>query len=213
MKRPTFALTLLLAVGCATTTTPEMQMGVMSDITISSRAPLCEHKVPGDVCVLCHPELAAKFKAVDDWCGPHHVPESQCFLCHSDLSFEPLPEVPEGADVKKLSASGEDVGDLAEHAVAGKVTVFDFYAPWCGPCRRVDAHILGLVAGGKPIAYRKLNVGTWETPIAKRHLADVPSLPYVVVYGADRKRVAAIVGLDLAKLDQAIADGAAKAAP
>lgn len=43
---------------------------------------LCkDHGVPEDVCVLCHPKLAAAFKKKGDWCKEHKVPESQCFAC------------------------------------------------------------------------------------------------------------------------------------
>ena len=27
----------------------------------------------------------------------------------------------------------------------GKVTLFDFYAVWCAPCRKIDAHLFPLL--------------------------------------------------------------------
>ena len=52
---------------------------------------------------------------------------------------------------------------------------------------------------------RKLNVVSWETPLAARYLKDAPGLPYVVVYGKSGRRVAVVGGFDLKKLDKAIA--------
>jgi thiol-disulfide isomerase/thioredoxin len=162
------------------------------------------------VCTRCNPELVSRFKAVKDWCGEHGVPESQCFECHPDLSFEPLPTLGPDADLKKLSLQGEDVPDLTPHAVAGKVTVFDFYADWCAPCRKVDAHMFTLLNQRPDVAYRKLNVVSWETPLAKRYLAGVPNLPHLVIYGRDGRPVRSVTGLDLAALDAAIAEGASR---
>src|SRR5687767_1632139 len=128
----------------------------------------CEHKVPREVCTRCNPALVAKFKAANDWCPEHGVPESQCFECHPDLTFDPLPELPPNADLVEISKQGEDVPTLDAHVVKGKVTVFDFYAVWCAPCRKIDAHVFGLLRDRTDLAIRKLNVVSWETPLAGR---------------------------------------------
>jgi thiol-disulfide isomerase/thioredoxin len=168
----------------------------------------CVHGVPCETCVKCHPELAARFKAAGDWCPEHGVPESQCGICHPEVVVAP-PVAPDGADVRHVAVSGEDVPSLDTHAVPGKVTIFDFYADWCGPCREIDAHVFQLLKARPDLAYRKLNIVSWESPLARRYLvaARVPSLPYVVVYGRDKKWLASISGLDLSRLDQAIRDG------
>lgn len=180
----------------------------LSEVTTAEAAPLCQHRVPEAVCVQCDPSRAGRFKEVGDWCGEHGIPESQCYACHPDLSFAPAPKPPEGADVKVLSAAGEDVESLEAHAVKGKVTVFDFYADWCAPCRDIDAHLVKRLQQGDELAYRKLNVVSWETPLAKRYLARVPNLPFVIVYGKDGAPVAEVSGFDLAALDRAIEQGA-----
>lgn len=174
----------------------------------TANAPRCVHNVPAEVCTRCNAHLEAKFKAAKDWCPEHGVPESQCFQCHPDLTFDPLPALPRGADLKELSAEGEDVPSLEVHAVPGKVTLFDFYAVWCSPCRKIDAHVFALLGTRDDLVLRKLNVVSWETPLAARYLKDVPALPYVVVFGKDGKVAGRVAGLDLDALDKAIAVGA-----
>ena len=171
---------------------------------------LCAHGVPKEACTACDPSRLEGFKARGDFCAEHGLPESHCKLCHPDLRFYALPEPPPGADLLHLSTMGEDVPSLEAHVAPGKVTVFDFWAHWCVPCRQVDAHLLGVLGARADVAYRKLNVVSWETPVAKRYLAEVPALPYAIVYGKDGKLVRAVSGLDLAALDAAIAEGAAR---
>jgi thiol-disulfide isomerase/thioredoxin len=200
----------VLAGACATSAPPEshVQMGTISTLSAASTANYerCQHGVPKEKCAICNPSLVATFKAAGDWCPQHDVPESQCFKCHPDLNFDPLPPLPAAADLVELSKQGEDVPSLEAHAVKGKVTLFDFYAIWCGPCRKVDAHVFPLLGQRGDLALRKLNMVSWETPLSERYLKDIPSLPYVVVYGKDGKKVRAVAGFDLEALDRAIAE-------
>jgi thiol-disulfide isomerase/thioredoxin len=193
----------LFATACATTTAPP-------------RAPVaahpgdrCVHGVACETCVKCHPELAGKFKAAGDWCPEHGVPESQCGICHPEVVVAP-PAPPPGADFQRLVDHGEDLPSLESHVVAGKVTLFDFYADWCGPCRRVDEHVFALLRARSDIAYRKLDMVAWDTPLTRHYLRDVASLPYVVVYGKDGRKAGVMSGLDLAALDRVIAAAGAR---
>jgi thiol:disulfide interchange protein len=88
--------------------------------------------------------------------------------------------------------------------------MFDFYAVWCAPCRKVDAHVFALLGKRNDLALRKLNVVSWDTPLAQRYLKNAPDLPYIMVYGKQGKRVATITGLDLEALDEAIAKAGAQ---
>lgn len=195
-------LVLLCVSACATTPAH----GTWSDRTLaaSSDGVLCDHGVPERACVKHHPGLEGEFKRVGDWCGEHAVPESQCLLCHPDLTFQPLPVLPASADVKWLAGTGDAIGALETHAVPGKVTVVDFYADWCAPCRKVDAFMFELVSRRSDLAIRKANVGSWETALAREHLRDVPTLPSVVVFSAKGVLVKRVNGLDLPALQAAI---------
>lgn len=205
-------LTLTLA-SCATATNTAVDEhdghdhGHISALTAASDDPtdLCEHRVPADVCVQCHPELAARFKAVKDWCGPHSVPESQCHACHPDLQFEPLPELAEHADLAEVPREAAMAG-LAQHAVPGKVTVVDFYAVWCVPCRNFDAQMYGLLNQRKDLAMRKIQIEDWEDPLAAKYLGGSPSLPYIVVFDKDGNEVGTHSGPDTDELSALLAE-------
>jgi thiol-disulfide isomerase/thioredoxin len=208
MRTPSIVFVCLAA--CASA--PPAQHGKITTMSAASRADYerCPHEVPAEVCTRCHPELVAKFKAAGDWCVEHDVAESQCLKCNPDLTFDPVPPLPEGADVTEISHQGEDVPSLEAHAVKGKVTLFDFYAVWCAPCRKIDVHVAQILGKRQDLAVRKLNVVSWETPLARRHLRDISNLPYVLVYGKDGRRVAAVSGLDLPALDRAINEASAR---
>ena len=109
-------------------------------------------------------------------------------------------------DVEWISRAGEEV-DIEAHLVPGKVTVFDFSAVWCGPCREVDAEMQTILESSSRVALRKINVVNWSSPVAQEYLQKVSGLPYVVVYGSDGRRVEAIQGLNLKRLRRAIEKG------
>ena len=199
-----FAAAAVAVAGCAS----QPAHGTITSASIASRHDwkACPHRVPEEVCVRCKPERAASYKQKGDWCPEHDVPESQCLECHPDLDFSPPGSPPQGADVVQLVSDGRDLPALEPHRVPNKITVFDFHAAWCPPCRKVDEHLYPTLAKRQDIAVRKIDVGSWDTPVAQRWLNEVPELPYLIIFDKKGRKVAAIAGAKLEELDRALAE-------
>lgn len=116
-------------------------------------------------------------------------------------AYLPKETYPAGADVLELNKEGESVGPLDALRVAGKFTVFDVYADWCGPCRDVDKRLREIVSKRADVAVRKLNVVDFDSPLAKD--LNLEMLPYVVVYTPEGKKTE-IRGAELGQIDKAL---------
>ena len=75
---------------------------------------------------------------------------------------------------------------LSELLVPGKVTVVDFYADWCGPCKTIEPYLRSL-ANDPLVAVRKVDIVGWGSPVAKQW--DLKSIPNMRVYDEQGKQV------------------------
>ena len=102
---------------------------------------------------------------------------------HHDHAAEP-PADWTGLDMREVSRDGSVV---PLDPVPGKITVFDFWATWCEPCKVLD-HQLAEVARRHPddLAVRKIDVVDVDSPASKQLVRDY-TLPHVKVFGRDGK--------------------------
>jgi thiol-disulfide isomerase/thioredoxin len=129
----------------------------------------------------------------------------QAILGEGQGRYAGEPPYPIGADVTTSGKGGTEVPELDALLAKGKITVVDFTAAWCRPCHQIDDHMAEVLTGRSDIAYRRLDIGDWETPLAQRYLKKVSKLPFVIVYDAAGVKVKELAGLDLPALDAAIA--------
>jgi thiol-disulfide isomerase/thioredoxin len=148
-------------------------------------------------------EHAAEAAADDDYTCPMHPDVSrrapgECPDCHMALvPRASLVEAPppdwSGLDVRAIAEHGEAVELFP---VAGKLTVFDFHAPWCRPCHALERE-LAAIARRHPgrIAVRTVNIVDWESPAARRYLAPGRfNLPHLRIADRDGNAVFARSG-------------------
>jgi copper chaperone CopZ len=117
------------------------------------------------------------------------------FPGEKEKDIQPLPpSVIAKLDIRTFS-DGRRV-DLAHVLAPGKVTIVDFYADWCGPCRVLESRLQHLMNGSRSdLAVRRVNIGKWDNDAAKQATElRAEALPYIRVYDARGKFVTAVTG-------------------
>jgi len=89
--------------------------------------------------------------------------------------------------VRIVSNGGEQV-DLGSLLAPGKITIVDFYADWCGPCRQISPQLEQLAKSDPDVTLLKIDIVNWNTPVTRQF--GIESIPNVRVFG----RTAAQVG-------------------
>jgi thiol-disulfide isomerase/thioredoxin len=105
---------------------------------------------------------------------------------------EPIEVISHGAQV-----------DINQHLALGNVTVIDFYADWCGPCRRLSPSLEQMARSDPEIALRKIDIVNWKTAVVQQF--NIHSIPQVNVYDRSGRLVGAVLGVDFEKVKRYVA--------
>ncbi len=111
------------------------------------------------------------------------------------LDSDPLPEeILAGLDVQTVS-HGEKIR-LKEHLAPGKITIFDYYAEWCGPCHLLTPKLERLVLKYEDVALRKVDLVDYESKAAAQATREfsLPGLPFTRVFNDRGKLLGQIHG-------------------
>jgi thiol-disulfide isomerase/thioredoxin len=99
-----------------------------------------------------------------------------------------------GPEPRTVSLGGQEL-KLADYAVPGKTTIFDFYSEFCPPCRAIAPLVKKLHEARADLAVVEIDINRpglkaidWESPIAKEFQLD--SIPHFKVFGPDGKLLA-----------------------
>src|SRR6516162_3277892 len=93
--------------------------------------------------------------------------------------------------------------DINQHLALGNVTVLEFYADWCGPCRMLSPSLKQMAQTDPDIALRKIDIVRWGTPVAQQF--HVHSVPQVNVYNRGGGLVGTVRGLDFDSVERYVA--------
>jgi thioredoxin 1 len=93
--------------------------------------------------------------------------------------------------------------DITQHLALGNVTIVDFYADWCGPCRRVSPSLEQMAQTDGEIALRKVDIVDWSSAVARQY--HITSIPRVEVYGRNGQLVGTVKGANTEHVKQYVA--------
>ncbi|MFH0880187.1 MAG: thioredoxin family protein [Lentisphaerota bacterium] len=91
-----------------------------------------------------------------------------------------------------VHAQGGQAFDIAGLVGQGRITVIDFYAGWCGPCKRMAPQLKSLVMQYPDVLVHKIDIVNWTSPVAQQyHLSSIPNLR---VFNRDGKLIGRLTG-------------------
>jgi thiol-disulfide isomerase/thioredoxin len=93
--------------------------------------------------------------------------------------------------------------DIHKHLALGNVTIVDFYADWCGPCRQLSPGLEQMARTDPEIALRKIDIVNWKTPVARQF--NLSSIPTVNVYNRRGALVGTVNGADVEQVKRYVA--------
>jgi thiol-disulfide isomerase/thioredoxin len=114
--------------------------------------------------------------------------------------------VPDRGQPIEVISRGMQV-DITKHLALGNVTIVDFYADWCGPCKQISPSLEQMAKTDPEIALRKIDIVNWKTAVVKQH--NIRSIPQVNVYNRGGNLVGTVVGGNIEQVKRYVAQAKA----
>ena len=95
------------------------------------------------------------------------------------MSVESVEFMGVGKPYEVIAKGGAEV-NISKLIVRGKITVVDFFAEWCGPCRAIAPFLEQLPKQDPGVVVRKVDIVKWGTPVCVQF--NINSIPNMRVY-------------------------------
>lgn len=104
-------------------------------------------------------------------------------------------------DIKTIKG-GKNI-NFSKHLSEDKLTIFDFYADWCGPCKVYSPKLENLLLTNKDIALRKVDLVNWDSNLARQLTKDyqLPSLPFTLIFNDKGELVGKVEGNNIGAVE------------
>ena len=83
----------------------------------------------------------------------------------------------------------------------GKITIVDFYADWCGPCRHMGPILANIAATNPDVVVQKVNVDKHRELMQEYN---VTGIPHMIIYDKRGGEVDTVIGADEARVRKAV---------
>jgi len=126
-------------------------------------------------------------------------------LFPGEMLLQPLTDKEkEGLNIETIK--GGDKIDFKNHLTEGIITIFDFYADWCAPCKVFSPKVERLLLDYDNLALRIVDIVDWESALAKQLTKDyqLPALPFTLIFDDKGKVLGKVVGNDIEQVKEII---------
>ena len=118
---------------------------------------------------------------------------------NTEAPSKPPPPRPKPAPASASDSRPQARGSIQpEH---GKITIVDFYADWCGPCRRMSPILEKIAGENSSVVVQKVNVDK-HPDLAKEYKAT--AIPRIIIYDKQGGEVDIVVGADEQRVRKAV---------
>jgi thioredoxin len=112
----------------------------------------------------------------------------------------PPPYHPRSAVVEESNSRSPASGSIQPER--GKITIVDFYADWCGPCRKIGPVLEKIAQNNSDIVLQKINVDKHRDLMQEYN---VTGIPHIIIYDKSADVVDTIIGCNELRVRKAIA--------